>query len=175
MNPWTPARIDMLKRLVSEGASATVIAAKLGSGVSRGAVCGKIQRMGLGQLRPVRPKGIEASRDPKQKAARDSVLKRIVQAKAPKPRSPRRVSKVEPLLISPLPDFGTRHFLERNRLECAWPMWPEEPIRSLPHDQMMVCGRAVEGEGMPYCPAHRRLAGGLGTVGEQLATRGIAA
>ena len=44
---WTTERIDLLKRLWSEGKTATAIAASL-DGISRAAVLGKIFRLRLG-------------------------------------------------------------------------------------------------------------------------------
>ncbi len=43
---WTPARVDTLKSLWSEGLSASQVAKSLG-GVTRNAVIGKIHRLGL--------------------------------------------------------------------------------------------------------------------------------
>ena len=46
-DPWTDERIDMLKQLWADGATANSIADRLG-GVSRSAVLGKIFRLRLG-------------------------------------------------------------------------------------------------------------------------------
>jgi GcrA cell cycle regulator len=44
---WTEDRVDLLKKLWSEGLSASQIAGRLGQGVSRNAVIGKVHRLGL--------------------------------------------------------------------------------------------------------------------------------
>ena len=52
---WTDERVEKLKKLWSEGLSASQIAAQLG-GVSRNAVIGKVHRLGLsGRAAPSQP------------------------------------------------------------------------------------------------------------------------
>ena len=60
---WTDERVEKLKRLWSEGLSASQIAAQLG-GVSRNAVIGKAHRLGLKS----RPSPVKAN-EPEKKAA----------------------------------------------------------------------------------------------------------
>lgn len=43
------------------------------------------------------------------------------------------------------------HFLDRERHQCAYPMWGD---RLIPVEQKMVCGRAVKHS--PYCETHAR-------------------
>jgi GcrA cell cycle regulator len=55
MNGWTEERVEILKRLWTEGLSASQIAKQLG-GVTRNAVIGKVHRLGLaGRAAPSRP------------------------------------------------------------------------------------------------------------------------
>jgi GcrA cell cycle regulator len=44
---WTDERVELLKKLWSQGLSASQIAAELGGGVTRNAVIGKVHRLGL--------------------------------------------------------------------------------------------------------------------------------
>ncbi len=44
---WTPERVELLKKLHAEGHSASQIAKRLGGGVTRNAVIGKVSRLGL--------------------------------------------------------------------------------------------------------------------------------
>ncbi|MFA5567997.1 MAG: GcrA family cell cycle regulator [Trueperaceae bacterium] len=44
---WTPERVELLKTLRAEGHSASQIAKRLGGGVTRNAVIGKVSRLGL--------------------------------------------------------------------------------------------------------------------------------
>jgi GcrA cell cycle regulator len=46
-NAWTEERVERLKKLWSDGLSASQIAAELGGGVTRNAVIGKVHRLGL--------------------------------------------------------------------------------------------------------------------------------
>jgi len=46
-SPWTMERIERLRRLWSEGATARQISQELGPGISRGAVLGKLHRLRL--------------------------------------------------------------------------------------------------------------------------------
>ena len=50
---WTDERVELLKRLWSEGLSASQIAGRLAHGVTRNAVIGKVHRLGLsGRVTP---------------------------------------------------------------------------------------------------------------------------
>ena len=44
---WTDERVELLKKLWSEGLSASQIAGRLGMGVTRNAVIGKVHRLNL--------------------------------------------------------------------------------------------------------------------------------
>src|SRR6476619_6892462 len=83
---WTDERIERLKKMWHEGATASQIADELG-GVSRNAVIGKAHRLGLEQRpSPVKP-GEE--KEAKAKAAQSpapAAPKPIAKAEAPAPR-----------------------------------------------------------------------------------------
>ena len=58
---WTDERVDLLKKLWSEGLSASQIANRLG-GVTRNAVIGKVHRLGLsGRTTTSRIKSVKTS------------------------------------------------------------------------------------------------------------------
>ncbi|MFL6729703.1 MAG: GcrA family cell cycle regulator, partial [Sphingomicrobium sp.] len=61
---WTEERIERLKKMWHEGATASQIADELG-GVSRNAVIGKAHRLGLEQ----RPSPVKAGEEKEKKAA----------------------------------------------------------------------------------------------------------
>ena len=75
---WTPDRVETLKKMWSDGQSASQIANDLG-GVTRNAVIGKIHRLGLSNRGTVSTKGKKsaaksetaANQKPKKKRARD--------------------------------------------------------------------------------------------------------
>ena len=67
---WTDERVELLKKLWSEGLSASQIAAQLG-GVTRNAVIGKVHRLSLsGRAKP-------ASSSPRPRKVRTATLEPI--------------------------------------------------------------------------------------------------
>ena len=80
---WTDERIERLKKMWADGATASQIADELG-GVSRNAVIGKAHRLGLEQRpSPVKP-GEEKDKEGRRRAARQAAPR----AEAPPPRRP---------------------------------------------------------------------------------------
>ena len=74
--PWDEPRMEVLTRLWLAGATARMIAEKLGGGVTRNAVIGKAHRLGLTgkhgtrslkRVRAFRPKGSNQQRQRKPK------------------------------------------------------------------------------------------------------------
>ena len=66
--PWTDERVETLKKLWTEGHSASQIAARLGMGVTRNAVIGKVHRLNLSgrvtQPRSTEPRAPRKTREP---------------------------------------------------------------------------------------------------------------
>ena len=139
---WTEERVNTLRKLWTEGLSASQIAKQLG-GVTRNAVIGKVHRLGLaGRATPSRP----AKRP--VRAARP----RIVSPTAPRLRPapglpPVIVPQLEPLRGE---DGRTATVLSLNERMCKFPIGD-------PNDaDFAFCGRdACSG---PYCQDHARLA-----------------
>ena len=72
---WTDERVELLKKLWSDGLSASQIAAELG-GITRNAVIGKVHRLGLsGRAKSAVDRGAAAAQ-----AARASHMMRIARA-----------------------------------------------------------------------------------------------
>lgn len=76
MIEWTPERVDLLKKMWGQGLSASQIAARLGNGVTRNAVIGKVHRLNLSR-RAASPRRHEAravwpQREPKPDAAKSA-------------------------------------------------------------------------------------------------------
>jgi len=68
---WPDARVEALKRAWREGLSASQIAARLGGGLSRSAVIGKLHRLGVcGGRKPSAPRVAVAPSPPARKLAR---------------------------------------------------------------------------------------------------------
>ena len=139
---WTEDRVEILTKLWAEGLSASQIAKKLG-GVTRNAVIGKVQRLGLsGRATPSRPR----------KATSKSSTPRMRKTSAPSaPRAPRQVvaaaAPPPPLEAKPLPTGEYATILTIRDHMCKWPIG--DPSSS----EFRFCGRRVK-ESEPYCEAH---------------------
>ncbi|KOF19823.1 GcrA cell cycle regulator [Ensifer adhaerens] len=161
---WTDERVEKLKKLWSEGLSASQIAAQLG-GVSRNAVIGKVHRLSL----PGRAKagGTTAATRPKQRPATSA------------PRAPNYASRVTTRTVTRSAgatvlkeevevdlvaeqDFHVRtdvvvpmsRRLELTQLTertCKWPIG--DPLK----EEFHFCGNDSP-EASPYCSFHARLA-----------------
>jgi GcrA cell cycle regulator len=143
---WTDERVNTLRKLWTDGLSASQIAKQLG-GVTRNAVIGKVHRLGLaGRATPSRP------------------AKRIVRNNAnnrPRlmtgaPSRPRTIPSLAPLAEAAPPlepmaqaDGTLASVLTVTDRMCRWPIGD-------PTDQKFAfCGRdACDG---PYCTEHARL------------------
>ena len=160
---WTDERVERLKRLWSEGLSASQIAAQLG-GVSRNAVIGKVHRLNL----PGRAK-----------AGGSTAASRAAKRPAPAPRPanyPSRVTTrtvaraagstmlkeeidvdgVETIEIRPvgnviLPISRKLVLTELTERTCNWPIG--DPMK----DDFHFCG-CESADTSPYCSYHAKLA-----------------
>jgi GcrA cell cycle regulator len=90
---WTEERIERLKKMWHDGATASQIADELG-GVSRNAVIGKAHRLGLEQ----RPSPV--------KSGEEKEVKKPVAAAAPKPAAPRAEAPAPTPAATPAPAAG---------------------------------------------------------------------
>ena len=91
---WTEERIERLKKMWHDGATASQIADELG-GVSRNAVIGKAHRLGL-EARPSPVKAGEEKESPKKPAARAAAPKAVRPAKATPPSAAAHAAEVAP-------------------------------------------------------------------------------
>ena len=127
-NGWSTDREDRLRALVLDGLTATRIGAEIG--VTRNAVIGKIDRLGLWLLgglgRPGRRPGPQKPR--KSRARKPKVTTAVI--------------------LAPPPDGGV-DILALAAGICRWPQDTIEGVR--------YCGGGVEPRRV-YCPAHHRLA-----------------
>jgi len=154
---WTDERVDTLKRLWTDGLSASQIAASLGE-VTRNAVIGKIHRLGLsGRARTGQPM-VAAPQKAKPAAA---VMRRTVRptvaavgntalaaepvyAAAPRPEPEPQLAEVVPI--------GQRvTIMMLTEQTCRW------PIGDPGSEGFTFCGRRSD-TGIPYCTPHARIA-----------------
>jgi GcrA cell cycle regulator len=148
---WTDERVELLKKLWSEGLSASQIAGELG-GITRNAVIGKVHRLGLSG----RAKSPSSSAPRPRKARAHSHLMRISR---PAVRGNTALAHafdyeydVEPEPIENVIPIGQRRTLmELNESTCRW------PIGDPGSQDFFFCGGPPIG-GLPYCAYHSRIA-----------------
>src|ERR1700740_2799949 len=95
---WTEERIERLKKMWHEGATASQIADELG-GVSRNAVIGKAHRLGLEQ----RPSPVKPG---EEKEAKKSAPAAVAPKSAPKAEAPKPGPAAAPAAPAPHPRFS---------------------------------------------------------------------
>ena len=177
---WTDERVELLKKMWSEGQSASQIAKELG-GVTRNAVIGKVHRLGLSN----RASGTPAAKpEPKAKPAPKAEAK-AKPAAAPKPEpvaDPKPAAEAQPSAeIRPLP-------VRKQIIPAGQPLPPQPsaneispealakvnevekkakkltlmeltertckwPVGDPATDDFWFCGLPVQ-PGKPYCEAH---------------------
>lgn len=157
---WNDERVELLKRLWSEGLSASQIAGELG-GITRNAVIGKVHRLGLsGRVKaatPARPRTTSTRSEapaPRQQSPQNRpatigntalapALEAMVEtAPAPAPR---------PVADNVVPMGSRCTIMNLTESTCRWPVG--EPGT----EGFYFCG-ARSATGMPYCTHHARMA-----------------
>jgi GcrA cell cycle regulator len=136
---WTTERVVQLKRCIGAGLSCSQIAAEIG--VSRNAVIGKINRLGLS-----RPKVVVAREPaPKRSAWRPRPLTQhqILMDLPPGPLSLEEAAYI--------PSGPRCSLLELSPGKCRW------PISDPGTESFCFCGNG-QVEGLPYCAGHARMA-----------------
>jgi GcrA cell cycle regulator len=162
---WTDDRVDILKRLWADGLSASQIAGKLGMGVTRNAVIGKVHRLNLaGRVNTPRAQTPRTQRKaspdapaapqrgpskPTMPTAGATALKQFTQPHS----APRHMPLPEPKpvrLVDTSRD-GRITILHLSDKTCKWPIGDPQ------HDDFCFCGHAPR-DGAPYCEYHARIA-----------------
>jgi GcrA cell cycle regulator len=140
---WTEERVELLRKLWTEGLSASQIAKQLG-GVTRNAVIGKVHRLGLqGRATPSRP-----ARRPVRIARPRPASNSAAAPHIARPRPAPRIVDVEPLRFE---DGATANVLTIRDQMCKWPVGD-------PGDKDFgFCGHPVQ-DGCPYCTEHAQAA-----------------
>jgi GcrA cell cycle regulator len=157
---WTDERVELLRKLWSDGLSASQVAAELGPGITRNAVIGKIHRLGLAE----RAKTANAPRQRAAKAARPATASvaasapragghavhgNVALAFAPQTVVVARANPEEEVVI-PMSERVT--LMELRESTCRWPMGdPTTP-------EFRFCGGKSPVGGGPYCAHHARIA-----------------
>lgn len=150
---WTDDRVELLKKLWSDGLSASQIAAELG-GITRNAVIGKVHRLGLSGR--AKAPSSTAPRPRKPRAA-----SQMFRAPRPMMRGNTALATMpaydyepepEPEVVENIIPIGQRcTLLELNDDKCHWPIGdPGQP-------DFFFCGGKTN-TGVPYCGYHSRVA-----------------
>jgi GcrA cell cycle regulator len=140
---WTRERVEQLRSLTEAGLSCAQIARKLG--VSRNAVIGKLNRLGISRgrtpaaARPPAPPSMAARPRRPNILAQRQIL-RAVYAEAPAPAADAAIA-----------GGGRCSLLDLAKGKCRWPL--SDPGAS----DFSFCGNAAVA-GLPYCAGHARLA-----------------
>ena len=160
---WTEERVELLKRLWGEGLSASQIAARLGMGVTRNAVIGKVHRLNLSgraqQPRSTAPRAPRKQREPSlagrgngmpsMPTAGSNALKPMLRAEV----APRQAALPEPkpVRLVDISKGGRITILHLSEKTCKW------PIGDPGNEEFCFCGHDPR-SGSPYCEYHARLA-----------------
>lgn len=149
---WNDEREALLRKLWDEGFTASQCAAQLGGGVTRNAVIGKINHLGLvGRKIGI---SISSRKELLDDRRRQTVKAQIIpKVKADPPMQPRPFVPREIPKDIPAPDPGLQvTILELQPTHCRWPIGD-------PHDEnFRFCGGHAPSEDGPYCAFHHRLA-----------------
>jgi len=173
---WSDERVELLKRLWTEGQSASQIAKELG-GVTRNAVIGKVHRLGLSNRagpaasaspapettapeaaarpaaksapKPAAPAQTAAEPEP-EPAAPPSRVKAIIPAGRPLPPQP-SANEIDPEALAKVSAIEKKakrlSLMELTERTCKWPVG--DPAT----EDFWFCGLPSQ-TGKPYCEAH---------------------
>jgi len=147
---WTDERVELLKKLWSDGLSASQIAAELG-GITRNAVIGKVHRLGLSGRAKSTSAGV-----PRPRKSRSSHILRIgrsaIRGNTALAHAYDLEIEAEPELIDNIIPIGQRRtLLELNEQTCRW------PVGDPGSGDFFFCGGQTV-VSLPYCAYHCRLA-----------------
>lgn len=161
--PWTEERVAILSKLWADGLSASQIAGKLGMGVTRNAVIGKVHRLNLSgrvtQARSTEPRAPRKTREPSHpgrpgksgpsmpSSTGNTALKPFAR---PEPRQ-QTLAEPQPLRLVDLPKDGRITILHLSDKTCKW------PIGDPGSEEFCFCGHSPR-DASPYCEYHARQA-----------------
>ena len=138
---WSSERIELLKRCFHAGLSCSQIAREVG--VTRNAVIGKMNRLGLSRSRPATAAQPQQRGARRRNRSRPSIFAQhdMLTAAYPQPRA-------EDI---PIHNGCGCTLLELGQEKCRW------PISDPDAKEFCFCGNEPV-KGLPYCPGHARIA-----------------
>ncbi len=149
-NLWPDARVDALKRAWREGLSASQIAARLGGGLTRSAVIGKLHRLGVsGGRKPSAPRLTTAPSPPALKAARPDPALLTLKWPLPILEAP----PISPARGAPPSAPGPKYLRDMAPRECRFGLGDPGPGNGA---FQLFCAAPTTGHA--YCAHHRAVA-----------------
>jgi GcrA cell cycle regulator len=148
---WTDERVELLKKLWSEGLSASQIAGELG-GITRNAVIGKVHRLGLSGRAKSPSSAAPRPRKPRSAAHMVRVPRASIRGNTALAHAYELETEAEPELIENIIPIGQRRtILELTEDTCRW------PIGDPGSTEFFFCGGHAL-TSLPYCAYHSRVA-----------------
>ena len=151
-NTWPDERVEILKKLWLDGLSASQIALKLGDGITRNAVIGKVHRLGLsGRGSPTRVARPRTRRPRQPSAPRHMPTSGNAALKAKTAPAHRHEPAHEPIHLVDIPEGERIGVLALTEKTCRWPHGDPGS------DDFFFCGQPPQ-DGTPYCGYHASVA-----------------
>jgi GcrA cell cycle regulator len=148
---WTDERVELLKKLWSDGLSASQIAAELG-GITRNAASGKVHRLGLAGRAKSASTGAPRQRKARAPAHMLRIGRSAIRGNTALAHAYDIEAEAEPELIDNVIPLGQRRtILELTEQTCRWPIG--DPSSS----EFFFCGGQTL-TSLPYCAYHSRMA-----------------
>src|SRR5437867_6659038 len=148
---WTDERVEALKKLWTDGLSASQIAAELG-GITRNAVIGKVHRLGLSGRAKSPSSGAPRPRKARAHSHMLRVSRPAMRGNTALAQAYEYDTDPEPELLDNVIPIGQRRtLLELTEDTCRWPIG--DPGSA---DFFFCGGQTVTG--LPYCGHHGRIA-----------------
>ena len=148
---WTDERVELLKKLWTDGLSASQIAAELG-GITRNAVIGKVHRLGLSGRAKSPSSTAPRPRKTRTHAHMLRVARPAIRGNTALAQAFEYEVEVEAELVDNIIPIGQRRtLLELTEETCRWPIG--DPGSS---DFFFCGGRTITS--LPYCAFHSRVA-----------------
>jgi GcrA cell cycle regulator len=148
---WTDERVELLKKLWTDGLSASQIAAELG-GITRNAVIGKVHRLGLSGRAKSPSSTAPRPRKPRAPGHMMRLARPTMRGNTALAPMYETELEPEPEMVENIIPLGQRcTLLELNESKCRW------PIGDPGSAEFYFCGGQPV-EGVPYCSYHSRVA-----------------
>ena len=148
---WTDERVELLKKLWTDGLSASQIAAELG-GITRNAVIGKVHRLGLSGRAKSPSSTAPRPRKTRTHAHMLRVARPAIRGNTALAQAFEYEVEVEAELVDNIIPIGQRrNLLELTEETCRWPIG--DPGSA---DFFFCGGQTVTA--LPYCSYHSRIA-----------------